>query len=177
VAALPKFAQQQRKQHKEQQRGGAHMINPGDRAPEFALPDADMRLLKSADFAGRPYVVYFYPKDDTPGCTMEAQEFSDLVDDFAAADCTILGVSKDNCVSHAAFRDKYGLTVQLVADVEGQLCEAYGVWQEKEKNGEKRMGIVRSTFVVDRSGVVRHVMYDVKPKGHAAAVLELVSTL
>lgn len=153
------------------------MLKPGDQAPDFVLPDADMAMSDSADLAGSPYVIYFYPKDDTPGCTMEAQEFSDLSDDFAAAGCAVVGVSKDNCVSHAAFRDKYGLTIQLVADVDGQLCEAYGVWQEREKNGEKRMGILRSTFVVDRDGIVRHAIYDVKPKGHAEAVLELVREL
>ncbi len=153
------------------------MITAGDQAPEFDIPDADMRMFNTAELAGRPYVLYFYPKDDTPGCTLEAQEFSDLSEDFAAAGCAVIGVSKDNCVSHAAFRDKYGLTIQLVADVEGQLCEAYGVWQEKEKNGERRMGIVRSTFVVDSAGVVRHAIYDVKPKGHAEAVLELVKGL
>ncbi len=153
------------------------MIAPGDRAPDFELPTADMEMLTSEDLAGKPYVMYFYPKDDTPGCTMEAQEFSDLSEEFSALDCSIIGVSKDTCVSHAAFRDKYGLTVQLIADVEGQVCEAYGVWQEKEKNGEKRMGIVRSTFVIDATGSVRHAIYDVKPHGHADAVLDLVKNL
>ena len=89
----------------------------------------------------------------------------------------VIGVSKDTCVSHAAFRDKYGISVRLLADVEGQLCDAYGVWQEKEKHGEKRMGIVRSTFVVDADGKIRHALYDVKPKGHAEQVLELVRGL
>lgn len=153
------------------------MIDIGDRAPEFELPDSDMQMLRSADLVGRHYVLYFYPKDDTPGCTLEAQEFSDLADDFAAAETVVIGVSKDTCVSHAGFRDKYGLSVQLAADVEGQLCEAYGVWQEKIKDGERRMGIVRSTFVVDKTGTVRHASYDIKPKGHAAAVLEVVQTL
>jgi peroxiredoxin len=153
------------------------MIEAGDRAPDFELPDSDMQMLRSADLAGQHYVLYFYPKDDTPGCTLEAQEFSDLADDFAAVDTVVIGVSKDTCVSHASFRDKYGLSLQLAADVEGQLCEAYGVWQEKEKNGEKRMGIVRSTFVVDKNGVVRHVSYDVKPKGHAAAMLAVAQSL
>jgi len=153
------------------------MISLGDRAPEFQLPDADMKGFKSSDLAGKHYVMYFYPKDDTPGCTLEAQEFSDLVDEFADAEAVVVGVSRDTCVSHAAFRDKYGLTVNLIADVEGQLCQAYGVWQEKEKNGEKRMGIVRSTFVVDRDGVVRYAQYDVKPKGHAEAILEVVRGL
>jgi peroxiredoxin len=153
------------------------MISPGDQAPAFELPTADLEMLTSEDLAGKSYVMYFYPKDDTPGCIMEAQEFSDLSDEFAGVNCEIIGVSKDNCVSHATFRDKYGLTVQLIADVEGQVCDAYGVWQEKEAHGEKRMGIVRSTFVIDDKGLVRHAIYNVKPKGHAEAVLELVKAL
>ena len=153
------------------------MISPGDQAPAFELPTADLEMLTSEDLAGKSYVMYFYPKDDTPGCVMEAQEFSDLSDEFAGVNCEIIGVSKDNCVSHATFRDKYGLTVQLIADVEGQVCDAYGVWQEKEAHGEKRMGIVRSTFVIDDKGLVRHAIYNVKPKGHAEAVLELVKAL
>ena len=154
------------------------MLQPGDIAPEFELPDADMNVVKSTGLRGRRHIVlYFYPKDDTPGCTMEAIEFSDLLPDFEALDCSVVGVSRDNCESHGNFRDKFGLSVQLLADVDGQLCEDFGVWQEREKNGEKRMGIVRSTFIVDKSGVIRHAMYDVKPKGHAANVLELVRTL
>ena len=153
------------------------MLKVGDPAPEFMLPDADMTMTDSASLAGNPYVIYFYPKDDTPGCTMEGLEFTELMGDFEALGATVVGVSKDTCVSHAAFRDKYGLNIRLLADVEGQLCDAYGVWQEKEKNGEKKMGIVRSTFVVDAQGQVRHAMYDVKPKGHAEQVLELVRAL
>jgi peroxiredoxin len=153
------------------------MLSVGDAAPEFDLPDSDMNMVRSSDLAGRNYVLYFYPKDDTPGCTMEGEEFTELMEEFEAANTALLGVSRDTCVSHAAFRDKYGLTVQLLADVEGQLCEAFGVWQEKEKNGEKKMGIVRSTFIVDTRGIVRHAMRDVKPKGHAEAVLEVVQAL
>jgi peroxiredoxin len=153
------------------------MLTAGDAAPEFSLPDADMSITESTSLSGKPYVIYFYPKDDTPGCTMEGIEFTDLMGDFDAIGASVIGVSKDTCVSHAAFRDKYGLNIRLLADVEGQLCEAYGVWQEKEKNGEKKMGIVRATFVVDREGKIRHAMYDVKPKGHAEQVLELVREL
>lgn len=154
------------------------MLQPGDIAPEFELPDADMNVIKSTDLRGRRHIVlYFYPKDDTPGCTLEAIQFSDLLPDFEALDCSVVGVSRDNCESHGNFRDKFGLSVHLLADVDGQLCQNFGVWQEREKNGEKRVGIVRSTFIVDKSGVIRHAMYDVKPKGHAAHVLELVRTL
>lgn len=153
------------------------MLKSGDVAPEFSLPDSDMSMTDSASLAGHPYVIYFYPKDDTPGCTMEGLEFSELMSEFEALDAPIIGVSKDTCVSHAAFRDKYGLTVKLLADVEGQLCERFDVWQEKEKNGEKKMGIVRSTFIVDGEGKVRHALYDVKPKGHAEQVLDMVKAL
>jgi peroxiredoxin len=108
---------------------------------------------------------------------MEALDFTDLQADFDAAETDVVGISRDTCTSHGAFRDKYGLTVQLLADTEGEACEAYGVWREKEAHGEKRMGIVRSTFIVDKSGVIRHALYDVKPKGHAAQVLDLVQAL
>ena len=154
------------------------MLKAGDAAPEFELPDADMSVVTTRTFLGRKKIVlYFYPKDDTPGCTMEAIEFSDLLPEFEALDTAVLGVSRDNCQSHGGFRDKYGLGVQLLADVDGQACRDFGVWQEREKNGEKRMAIVRSTFVVDKSGKVRHALYDVKPKGHAAAVLELLQAI
>ncbi|MCB1788152.1 MAG: peroxiredoxin [Chromatiaceae bacterium] len=153
------------------------MLKTGDTAPEFELPDADMAIADSASLVGKPYVIYFYPKDDTPGCTMEALEFTELMDEFEQRGVSVIGVSKDNCASHGAFRDKYGINIRLLADVDGQLCDAYGVWQEKEKNGEKKMGIVRSTFVVDAQGRIREAMYDVKPKGHAEHVLEIVRSL
>ncbi len=154
------------------------MLKPGDEAPILEVPDADMHPINTANYRGKKnLVVYFYPKDDTPGCTMEAQDFSDLLPEFETRDTLVFGVSRDTCVSHAQFRDKYGLTVTLVADVEGQACEAYGVWQERERNGEKRMGLVRSTFVIDKNGIVRHALYDVKPKGHAEEVLGLVKQL
>ncbi len=154
------------------------MLKPGDKAPPFELPDADMHRVNSEGFLGRNnLVLYFYPKDDTTGCTIEAVELSDLMDDFSTLDTQVIGISRDNCVSHAAFRDKHGLTVTLLADTDGEVCAAYDVWREKEKNGEKRMGILRSTFIIDKSGVIRQAIYDVKPKGHAAEVIDLVRTL
>ncbi len=154
------------------------MLQPGDQAPEFSLPDADMELVKLGQFRDSNHLVlYFYPKDDTPGCTIEALEFTDLQPEFEALDTEILGISKDNCVSHGTFRDKHGLNVRLLADPEGEVCEAYDVWREKEAHGEKRMGIVRSTFIVDKAGKVRHALYDIKPKGHAARILELMRGL
>lgn len=154
------------------------MLKPGDKAPLFSLPDADMGRVNLELLIGtRNFVIYFYPRDDTPGCTMEALDFTDLQSDFEALDTEILGISRDTCTSHGAFRDKYGLTVQLLADTDGEACETYGVWQEKEARGEKRMGITRSTFIVDKEGVIRHALYDVKPKGHAQQVLDLVRDL
>ena len=154
------------------------MLNSGDKAPAFELPDADMHIVNSEHLLGEHHLVlYFYPKDDTTGCTIEAVELSDLMDEFAALDTQVLGISRDTCVSHASFRDKHGLTVTLLADTDGEVCSAYDVWREKEKNGEKRMGILRSTFIIDKAGVVRHAIYDVKPKGHAAQVIELVRAL
>ncbi|MEJ2609005.1 MAG: peroxiredoxin [Candidatus Thiodiazotropha sp.] len=154
------------------------MLKSGDRAPSFELPDSDMHIVTSEQFVGeKNLVIYFYPKDDTTGCTIEAVELSDLIDDFAQLDTQVIGISKDNCVSHAAFRDKHGLTVQLLADTEGEVCSAYDVWQEKEKNGEKRMDILRSTFIIDKSGVIQAALYNVKPKGHAKEVIELVRNI
>ncbi|MGD2082215.1 MAG: peroxiredoxin [Chromatiales bacterium] len=154
------------------------MLTAGQPAPEFAIPDADMNMAESSSYRGtNNLVLYFYPKDNTTGCTIEAVEFTDLMDEFEAHDTVILGVSKDNCVSHAAFRDQHGLSVRLLADIEGEMCEAYDVWREKEKDGEKRMGILRSTFIIDKHGTIRHALYDVKPKGHAAQVLELIKGL
>lgn len=154
------------------------MLSVGSQAPNFSLPDSDMNIVDLSSYRGQHNIVlYFYPKDDTPGCTTEAVEFTNLADEFADLDTIVLGVSRDDCVSHADFRDKHGLTVQLLADTEGEICNAYGVWQEKEKNGVKSMGIVRSTFIIDKAGVIRHAIYGVTAKGHAAEVLKLVEKL
>lgn len=154
------------------------MLQAGQAAPDFDLPDADLRKFSLSDQRGKHHVVlYFYPKDDTSGCTLEALEFTQLADDFERAGCVVLGVSRDDCSSHAAFRDKHGLAVQLLADIDGEVCEQYGVWQEKEKDGVKKMGILRSTFVIDRNGVIRDALYGVTAKGHAAAILERVRAL
>jgi len=153
------------------------MLQPGSAAPDFSLPDADMEMFRLSKLRGKTVVLYFYPKDDTPGCTMEAIEFSDLEEEFIKHNSVILGVSKDDCGSHAAFRDKHGLAVNLLADVDGRVCEKYSVWQEKEKDGIRKMGIVRSTFVIDREGTLRHAQYGVVAKGHAAEILNLIKTI
>src|SRR5690606_22355413 len=119
-------------------------------------------------------VLYFYPKDDTPGCTLEAIEFSEREDEFNALKTVVLGVSMDDCLSHGAFRDKHGLSVQLLADVDAEVCRRYGVLQEKEVEGRRRTCIVRSTFVIDRKGIVRQALYGVNARGHAAEILGFV---
>jgi len=154
------------------------MVKVGTHAPDFSLPDADMEIVSLAQYRDRHHVVlYFYPKDDTPGCTMEAIEFSDREDDFGELRTVVLGVSRDDCLSHGAFRDKHGLSVRLLADEEGEVCRLYGVLQEREVDGVKRLGVQRSTFVIDKHGVVRHALHGVKVHGHAQQVLELVARL
>lgn len=153
------------------------MLQPGSHAPDFTLPDADMELFKLSKLKGQVVVLYFYPRDDTPGCTTQAIEFGDLENQFARHHAVVIGISRDDCISHAAFRDKHGLSVRLLSDVDGKVCGKYGVWQEKEVDGVRRMGILRSTFIIDRDGVLRHVLYGVGTKGHAAEILNLVKAL
>lgn len=153
------------------------MLQPGSHAPDFTLPDADMELLKLSKLNGSTVVLYFYPRDDTPGCTTQAIEFSDMEEVFARHKTIIIGISRDDCMRHAAFRDKHGLAIRLLSDVDGKVCNKYGVWQEKEMDGVSRMGILRSTFIIDRDGIVRHALYGVAAKGHAAEILNLVKAL
>lgn len=154
------------------------MLEINQAAPAFSAANQQHKMISLSDYAGKKNVVlYFYPKDDTPGCTIEANQFTQLASEFAALDTVVLGVSKDNCESHQAFIDKFGLAVDLLADTSGELCEAYGVWQEKEKNGEKKMGIVRSTFVINKKGVLAEVMYGVNAEGHAQEILEKIKGL
>jgi peroxiredoxin Q/BCP len=149
------------------------MLQVGQHAPGFTLPDAEMSMVKLSSFKGKHNVVlFFYPRDDTPGCTLEAIDFSDHEDEFMRHDTIVLGISRDDCLSHAAFRDKHGLSVNLLSDEEGEVCEKYGVWQEKEKDGVKKMGIVRATFIIDKQGNIRQAHYGVIPKGHAAEILK-----
>lgn len=154
------------------------MLQANQAAPAFQTVNQHNQPVSLQDFKGRKNVVlYFYPKDDTPGCTIEANEFTRLASEFASADTVVLGVSKDSCASHQAFIDKFGLEVDLLSDEDGSLCEAYGVWQEKEKNGVKKMGIVRSTFVIDKNGTLVEALYGVAPEGHAQAMLKVVKAL
>jgi len=154
------------------------MLQSGDIAPVFSLPDADMEIFDLASALGKHHVVlYFYPRDKTPGCTLQAADFSDHEDDFARHDCVVVGVSPDDCLTHAEFRDQEGLSVRLLSDSDTDVCKLYQVWHEKEVDGVKRMGVRRSTFVIDKDGVIRHALYDVAPRGHVAAVFELVKEL
>jgi thioredoxin-dependent peroxiredoxin len=154
------------------------MLEKNQIAPEFSTVNQHNETISLADYKGKNNVVlYFYPKDDTPGCTIEANQFTELASEFAEADTVVLGVSKDSCESHQAFIDKFGLMVDLLADTDGKLCDAYDVWQEKEKNGIKKMGIVRSTFVINKDGVLADVIYGVTADGHAREVLETVKSL
>jgi thioredoxin-dependent peroxiredoxin len=152
------------------------MLKVGQTAPAFELPDADMKLVSLDSFRGAYNVVlYFYPKDDTPGCTIEAIEFSEKQDDFLKYDAVVIGVSMDDCLSHGSFRDKHGLALQLLADAEGEVCGLYGVTYEKEVEGMGRKRCIqRSTFIIDKNGIVRHASYGVSPRGHAAEVLNLI---
>jgi peroxiredoxin Q/BCP len=152
-------------------------LQSGNPAPGFELPDADMNLVSLSGFQGCNVVLYFYPRDDNPGCAMEAIDFSDRDDEFSRLKTVVLGVSMDDCASHCIFRDKHGLAVQLLADMEGEVCGRYGVLLEKEYGGLKKICIQRSTFIIDRKGVVKHAMYGVSPRGHAAEVLNLVKKI
>lgn len=154
------------------------MLEKNQFAPEFTTPNQHNKLISLSDYKGTKNVVlYFYPKDDTPGCTIEANQFTALVADFASTDTVVLGVSKDNCDSHQSFINKFDLKVDLLADTSGELCSAYDVWQEKEKNGVKKMGIVRSTFVIDKQGILVDVIYGVTADGHAQQILDKVKQL
>ena len=154
------------------------MLHPGQHAPAFSLPDADMQPVDLASFLGKKRIVlYFYPRDNTPVCTQQAAEFSDHEGEFDRCHCVIFGVSRDDCLTHAEFRDKHGLSIGLLSDPEGEVCRRYGVLQEKETDGVRRECLVRSTFVIDKHGVIRHAAYGVNPKHHAAEIFDVVRRL
>jgi len=142
----------------------------GDIAPAFELTDHSGQQLSSADLGGRPYVLYFYPKDDTPGCTVEACGFRDSAAAFDGVGVRVIGVSPDSVASHQRFIAKYGLPFSLLSDGEQRLASAYGVWSLKKNYGREYMGIVRSTFLVDAAGVIRNAWRGLKVKGHVEAV-------
>lgn len=150
---------------------------PTSPAPDFSLPDQTGEPVSLADFNGKQLVIYFYPKDDTPGCTTEAKDFTALKDEFAAANTDILGISKDSVAKHDKFINKHDLGITLISDEDGEMCEAYGVWVEKSMYGKTYMGIERTTFLIDKDGIIREVWNKVKVKNHAEQVLEAVKGL
>jgi thioredoxin-dependent peroxiredoxin len=144
----------------------------GDKAPLFSVPGNGGKTLSLADYAGKNIVLYFYPKDNTPGCTTEAKDFTALKADFEALNAVILGVSKDTPAKHDKFISKHDLSLDLVSDEEGQITEAYGVWVEKNLYGRKYMGIERATFLIGTDGIIQAIWRKVRVKGHAQAVLD-----
>lgn len=154
------------------------MLQAGQPTPQFTLPDADMELFDFASLQGKQHaVLFFYPKDGTPYCTLEAIDFSDHESEFNRLDCEVIGISRDDCLAHADFRDKHGLSIRLLADEEGEVCRKFGVMHYREHDGHKKLCLIRSTFIIDKQGVVRHALYDISPKGHAAEVFQLVKQL
>lgn len=153
------------------------MVTDGSKAPDLTLPADDGSTLSLGQLKGSPVVLYFYPKDDTSGCTREAQDFTRLMDRFAAAGAIVVGVSPDTVQSHQKFKKKHGLTVRLAADTDQQAATKYGVWVEKSMYGRKYMGVERSTFLIDRAGRIARSWRKVTVPGHAEDVLAAVEAL
>ncbi len=154
------------------------MLEKNQTAPDFTSVNQAEKEVKLSSFKGEKAVIlYFYPKDDTPGCTIEANDFTRLAAEFAELSTVVIGVSKDSCESHAKFIKKFDLNMDLLADESGEICESYGVWQEKVKNGKKKMAILRSTFIIGLDGVLVEACYGVNHEGHAEAMLERIKIL
>ena len=151
------------------------LLEAGTKAPEFALEDKDGNTVKLSDFLGKKVVLYFYPKDNTPGCTRQACAFAGAYEDFRAKDTVVIGVSRDSAASHRKFAEKYALPFILLSDPELQAIQAYGVWQEKKLYGKVSMGVVRTTYIIDENGVIEKVMPKVKPDTNAAEILAYLS--
>ena len=147
------------------------MLEIGTKAPEFTLPDKDGNMVSLSDFAGKKVVLYFYPRDNTPGCPRQACAFAGAYEQFAQMGAVVIGVSKDSTASHQKFAEKHGLPFILLSDPELAAIQAYGVWQEKKNYGKVSMGVVRSTFIIDENGMVEKVMPKVKPDANAGDVL------
>ena len=152
------------------------MVEEGKPAPDFTLSDQQGKKVTLSKLKGSPVVLYFYPKDDTPGCTTEACSFRDAFADYKKAGAVILGVSPDGIASHAKFAKKFELPFSLLADDEKQVCKAYGVWKEKSMYGKKYMGVERTTFVIDKKGILQKIFPKVKVAGHSTQVLEAVKS-
>ncbi len=150
------------------------MVTEGSMAPDFSLEDDSGKLVSLSSFRGKTVVVYFYPKDDTPGCTKEACGFRDAFDLFLSKGAVVIGISPDKAASHAKFKSKYGLPFMLLADTETTVLKAWGAWGEKSMYGRKYEGVIRSTVIVGADGVVKKIFPRVSPPGHAEEVLELL---
>ena len=151
------------------------LLEVGTKAPDFTLPDKDGNPVSLSDFVGKKVVLYFYPKDNTPGCTRQACAFAAAYEGFKARDVVVIGISKDSAASHRKFAEKYELPFMLLSDPELQAIQAYGVWQEKKLYGKVSMGVVRSTFIIDENGMIEKVMPKVKPDTNAAEILEYLA--
>ena len=151
-------------------------IEAGSPAPDFTLPDKDGSLVTLSQFRGRKVVVYFYPRDNTPGCTRQACAFAGAFKEFEKLGVTVIGISKDSTASHQKFAEKHSLPFILLSDPERQAIEAFGVWQEKKNYGKVSMGVVRSTFIINAEGIIEKVMPKVKPDTNAAEVLEYIKS-
>ena len=152
------------------------MLEVGMKAPNFTLSDKDGNAVSLSDFAGKTVVLYFYPRDNTPGCTRQACAFAGAYAEFKALDVVVIGISKDSVASHVKFAEKYNLPFILLSDPERQAIEGFGVWQEKKNYGKVSMGVVRSTFVIDGNGVIEKVMPKVKPDTNAAEILDYLKS-
>ena len=151
------------------------MLKVGDKAPDFSLKDKDGNTVALSDFLGKKVVIYFYPKDNTPGCTRQACAFAAAYEDFKSKDVVVIGISKDSVASHLKFAQKHDLPFILLSDPELQAIQAYGVWQEKKLYGKVSMGVVRSTFIIDEQGNIEKVMPKVKPDTNAAEILDYLA--
>ncbi|MCX7796951.1 MAG: thioredoxin-dependent thiol peroxidase [bacterium] len=153
------------------------MLKIGERAIDFSLPNKEGRLVSLKDFLGKWVILYFYPKDNTSGCTLEAIEFTGLVKEFEKLNGVILGVSKDSVKSHQSFAKKHSLNIELLSDESASVIKAYGAWGKKKMYGKEYEGTIRSTFIIDPDGYIRYVFEDVDPKGHAEEVLKKLREL
>lgn len=153
------------------------MLKNGDKAPLFSAPISENQQLSLSDLKGKYVVLYFYPKDNTPGCTVEAQGFESLYDEFKKLSVEIVGVSKDSLKSHSNFCTKYGLRFKLISDKEGEICQKYHVWVEKSMFGKKYMGIKRSTFLINPEGIIEYIWHSVSVKGHGQEVMKKIQEL
>ena len=152
-------------------------LRVGDKAPDFAVAFDNAQDVTTESLKGKHKVIYFYPKDDTPGCTIEAKDFRDHIKSFEKAGVVVIGASKDSVKSHDKFKEKFCLPFPLASDEDGSMCEAYGVWVEKSMYGKSYMGIERATFLVDKNGIIRNIWRKVKVEGHVAEVLKAAQSL